>query len=56
MVELRWRLLPDGNKILEYRVKVQHQHFSLTGEYSLIMEWSEWKFIPTVKTDEHIFS
>ena len=56
MIELRWIQLPDGNKNLEYRVKEKAQHISLLGNYQVLDKWSDWKQIPTIKSDEYLLS
>jgi len=51
MIELRWMVPVEGEKVLQYRQKVDTTVYAGTGPFpdsARNMQWSEWKNVPEV--------
>ena len=44
MIEMRWRVNPDGEKELQYRFKYDPDPVN-NGFYHKILIWSDWKTV-----------
>jgi hypothetical protein len=51
MIEMRWYVPNDGNKVLQYRQQVDVTVYAGLGPFSdsaRNMQWSEWRDVPLV--------